>query len=635
MCYPRQPYSLGIRLPKAPVIFGVTAAIVLTTVYLLSLVDVVGLLEGTSKDSKRRVIPQQEGMLFRIVPSPSVDTPPAWSTADATHVRSLNGTIEVIFPHIRVRDRLQAEVGHGPKAWRSQTMPHDEFIIPQWASVSERNTLQHASILVSISAFRDAECATTLRSLYEDAASPHRVYMAISEERSPTDPNCLAPLGLSGEADTRSSNWVGTAQRLLYGKHAPQGLGISLDTLTWKEVVSAPFVNIRADGHRSLGPTTATPLKSRNGRQAVYMEDVHVVSDRLLCVRGEVEAERDRFLQSGTNRPSRVRREGQSRAPSALSGCRVLSRVTPFRNARGPTFARYLTSLLYLHQDYYMIVDSHSRFAVQWDRKMIRRVFQMPSRGVLSHYPNGYTPEQPVAEYRNAVTMVMCRGVVLSNGMPKLGAGWIHHLDRPVIAAFAAAGYMFGDAQFILDVPFDPFLPYLFDGEEITYSARLWTSGWDLYSPAEANIFHHYGRANTPKFWSLMNTDRVALQELSKKRALYLLRRAHPWHEVLEQEKKRVEAQPQPPGTPGVPRPSFDPSTVPYAPPASRPIVTNEMLQALPSLRVEESRYGMGQTRSLDDYWKHTSLTDADIVSRDDEHRWMGGRRLCEDAATL
>ena len=30
-------------------------------------------------------------------------------------------------------------------------------------------------------------------------------------------------------------------------------------------------------------------------------------------------------------------------------------------------------------------------------------------------------------------------------------------------------------------VPYDPHTPYLFDGEELSYAARLWTHGFDLY----------------------------------------------------------------------------------------------------------------------------------------------------------
>lgn len=36
---------------------------------------------------------------------------------------------------------------------------------------------------------------------------------------------------------------------------------------------------------------------------------------------------------------------------------------------------------------------------------------------------------------------------------------------------------MFYAGHILREVPFDPLLPYLFDGEEILYSVRLWTHG--------------------------------------------------------------------------------------------------------------------------------------------------------------
>ena len=44
--------------------------------------------------------------------------------------------------------------------------------------------------------------------------------------------------------------------------------------------------------------------------------------------------------------------------------------------------------------------------------------------------------------------------------------------DIPRYAPFVAAGFFFGYAQFLHDVPFDPFLPWIFMGEEISMSAR-------------------------------------------------------------------------------------------------------------------------------------------------------------------
>jgi hypothetical protein len=49
--------------------------------------------------------------------------------------------------------------------------------------------------------------------------------------------------------------------------------------------------------------------------------------------------------------------------------------------------------------------------------------------------------------------------------------------------------------------PFDPLLPYIFMGEEILLSARLWTSGYDIFSPTQSLLGHHYVRNHKPKFW--------------------------------------------------------------------------------------------------------------------------------------
>mmetsp|Transcript_35981 Transcript_35981/g.36419 ORF Transcript_35981/g.36419 Transcript_35981/m.36419 type:complete len:150 (+) Transcript_35981:46-495(+) len=50
-------------------------------------------------------------------------------------------------------------------------------------------------------------------------------------------------------------------------------------------------------------------------------------------------------------------------------------------------------------------------------------------------------------------------------------------------------------------VPFDPFLPWIFMGEEIIMSTRLWTSGYDIFSPSQDVVGHMYARHHKPKFW--------------------------------------------------------------------------------------------------------------------------------------
>lgn len=603
------------------------------------------------------------------------------------------GQHTVAYPHIQFRDRIKStvDVTGGSQHSRFDTMypPTESFSMPAWATLPERETLDHASIFVSIAAYRDEECATTLLSILQNAKSPHRIYAGISEERLVDDVDCLSMLGLETPE---------AARRLLWGEEAStSSLYYKMQYMTWGDVLNGRRVvtvatafkgttrppapastststtaaptsacplhsstdasdtlsddanatclcNTSTSSHEDTGAsdgsssssssTTVTTAPTKDDGRVMYM-DATYKRDELSCLQGSVETARDEFLLflhhqlPATHKryaqlkayfaglpeetkamyrlkfPLRSGQGLQGQLSPALAGCRVTTRVTSPSNARGPTFGRYVTSLLQFNQDYYMVIDSHSRFSLHWDSKMILRVFQLPTRGVLSHYPNGYVPEAPEGEFGKRDVMTMCKGVILDNGMPKLGANWMDFSPHPTLEAFAAAGYIFGDAQVVLDTPFDPFLPYLFDGEEILFSVRMWTKGWDIYCPGEANVFHHYLRPHAPKFWSLMSPERTSVQKMSERRALHLLRRAQPW----EEDKKKYRGA--------------------YLPPSQRLIVTKKELTRIPQLSLEEELYGMGTNRSLDAFWEFTQLNDDYVKKKDNENRWEGGQHLC------
>ncbi|KAF8289987.1 putative glycosyltransferase (GlcNAc) [Trypanosoma cruzi] len=401
-----------------------------------------------------------------------------------------------------------------------------------------------ATIFVSIAAFRDKECVTTLESLFTRAKNPRRVYLGISEERFEMDSSCIAsPEVLKNIGVTRSRK------------------------LHWKDVV--PF---------AYDPTNKQKYpKHTPVLHAKRDEDV------ITCLLSEGSS--DAMPGPGE---------------SVLNGCQVLTRIGHPDDARGPTYGRYLTSLFYNNQDYYMVIDSHSRFVPEWDVKMIERARLMPTWGVMSYYPNGYTPEDPDAEINKTDVMAMCKGVILDNDIPKLGARWIDVRDHPVLQGFVAAGYIFGDAQFVKDVPFDPYLPFLFDGEEILYTVRLWTSGWDSYCPATAFLFHNYMRTDAPRFWSVLTRDEVKVhrefeRQTSIKRALYLMRR-----NVLN---------------------------------STQPVVTEDEAHRLnPAIGREMEHFGLGMLRRISDYWRFVELSDEFVKEKDDENRWKGGEGLCEKA---
>ena len=65
-------------------------------------------------------------------------------------------------------------------------------------------------------------------------------------------------------------------------------------------------------------------------------------------------------------------------------------------------------------------------------------------------------------------------------------------------APFVAAGFFVAPARFLAEVPFDPFLPWVFMGEEISLSTRLWTHGWDIFAPPTNVVAHEYRPGPSP-----------------------------------------------------------------------------------------------------------------------------------------
>lgn len=171
-------------------------------------------------------------------------------------------------------------------------------------------------------------------------------------------------------------------------------------------------------------------------------------------------------------------------------------------DAKGPTYARYLCSTLLKREDYFLQIDSHCKFAKDWDTKLIRMIKDLKQAGYAKPVLSHYTPDW--ADYDNpGDTMVttICKAFINDRGMVSLeGARHQERSHLPQINAFVAGGMLFAEAQCVRDVPYDPDLPFLFVGEEILHSARLWTHGWDIFTPNENVIYHYYTRKGAPRF---------------------------------------------------------------------------------------------------------------------------------------
>lgn len=162
---------------------------------------------------------------------------------------------------------------------------------------------------------------------------------------------------------------------------------------------------------------------------------------------------------------------------------------------------RILTELL--RDEYYVLqIDSHSRFSQGWDERFIAMLGECSSpKAILSARPPPYEPARGIG---GAYYSVCSADSFNEQGVLTLGSRPIHQSDKPAAplpAAFICAAYLFGSAQAFREIPYDPYL--YFQGEEISYSARLWTHGWDIFAPNDALVYHEYSLSRgRPCHWS-------------------------------------------------------------------------------------------------------------------------------------
>ena len=183
-------------------------------------------------------------------------------------------------------------------------------------------------------------------------------------------------------------------------------------------------------------------------------------------------------------------------------------------DAKGPTYARFLCSTLYNNETYYLQIDSHTSFVKDWDVLLLDMYKKIKDpRAILSYYPRG-TDAIDTTDHNNVPTMC---GLHYESDTFIFEAKELAVRSKiPAPSTFASAGFIFGRGQFVRDVPFDPNLDYLFTGEEFLYSARLYTNGYNFYTPTKHICYHEYGRSEKPRYWDKMDYAQKAKNAIER-----------------------------------------------------------------------------------------------------------------------
>mmetsp|Transcript_62645 Transcript_62645/g.166239 ORF Transcript_62645/g.166239 Transcript_62645/m.166239 type:complete len:400 (-) Transcript_62645:94-1293(-) len=215
----------------------------------------------------------------------------------------------------------------------------------------------------------------------------------------------------------------------------------------------------------------------------------------------------------------------------SLARCPVATRVRMHRmtrqEAKGPAYARARQPLLLSAgdalEDFCFQIDAHTVFAPGWDDDILAQWADTDNEyAVLSTYPpdaSDFRWERP----QDGPWEVphLCRAKLEGPGIVRTcDTTFARDLVRPVLAKFWAGGMSFSRCHAERDVPADPESRDIFWGEEFSRGARLWTNGYDLYSPSRPVIGVWYAdeRGNHPEDW--IADEREAEVALARMRTL-------------------------------------------------------------------------------------------------------------------
>ena len=197
------------------------------------------------------------------------------------------------------------------------------------------------------------------------------------------------------------------------------------------------------------------------------------------------------------------------------------------KEAKGAGFARAKAMELYSGQEYFLQIDSHTRFVPGWDAICIDQLNRAKnisghSRVLLSYFPAPYEPERNggmfLVKNNPKIKSYPTRQKILLNKRKQWTAERFEFdsklKENPELSETVLGGFMFSDGSIVNEVPYDPEISFF--GEEICFAMRSWTRGWDIYSPSKNIVYHFYSRGGYSKIWKDRNLRGISWKELEE-----------------------------------------------------------------------------------------------------------------------
>ena len=182
-----------------------------------------------------------------------------------------------------------------------------------------------------------------------------------------------------------------------------------------------------------------------------------------------------------------------------------------YLEAKGPTYARHLIQQKYNSEEFYLQIDSHTLFEKDWDTKLIDSINDLPEKSCITQYLPEYnrnTKKIKSFSVRDGLKVINISNL---DGFSRISSKFVNqsNLQNQLYMSNGWSGcFSFSRGNICQDAPIDPYTPELFFGEEMDIAIRLYTRGWNFYSPNYPIAYTNFTRSYRKTFWNKRNYNK-------------------------------------------------------------------------------------------------------------------------------
>lgn len=180
--------------------------------------------------------------------------------------------------------------------------------------------------------------------------------------------------------------------------------------------------------------------------------------------------------------------------PICMYSKHIVIKSLPRTQGMGPVDARHRVQALLDDEEFAMMIDAHTKFKPKWDKLLMDNWNELNDEmAIITTYPLGYVLRNEPFPKPDAHMTILCDSRFMEDlHIPRHQAGQYAPPGKSYLVPFWSACVSFSKAHAFRTVMFDCCAPYTFDGEEFSYGIRLWTHGYDFYSPKDTILMHQY-----------------------------------------------------------------------------------------------------------------------------------------------